>query len=66
MTKVKEIEEAISKLPKSDISELVKWLDNFIADEWDQEFEDDVKAGKLDQIAEKAIADYQAGKCKEL
>ena len=66
MNKIKEIEEAITKLPKNDLSELIRWLDDYLADNWDKEFEEDVKAGKLDKVAEKAIADYHEGKCKEL
>ena len=66
MNKIKEIEEAIIELPKNDLSELIRWLDDYLADNWDKEFEEDVKAGKLDKVAEKAIADYHEGKCKEL
>ncbi|MDE0481914.1 MAG: hypothetical protein OXI67_04980 [Candidatus Poribacteria bacterium] len=33
---------------------------------WDKQFEEDVKAGKLDRFAEEALADFQAGKCEEI
>jgi len=33
---------------------------------WDKQFEADVKAGKLDNIANQAIEDFKAGKAKEL
>jgi hypothetical protein len=33
---------------------------------WDRELERDVRAGKLDAMAEKAIQDYKAGKTKPL
>ncbi|RKU08415.1 hypothetical protein C6501_16445 [Candidatus Poribacteria bacterium] len=36
------------------------------AETWDKQFEDDVKAGKLDRFAEEALADFQAGKCEEI
>lgn len=36
------------------------------AEIWDKQFEADVKAGKLDRFAEEALADYQAGRCKEI
>lgn len=36
------------------------------AEIWDKQFETDVKAGKLDRFAEEALADYQAGRCKEI
>ncbi len=33
---------------------------------WDKQFEEDVKAGKLDRFAEESLADFQAGKCEEI
>lgn len=33
---------------------------------WDKQIEADVKAGKLDDIANQAIEDFKAGKAKEL
>jgi hypothetical protein len=32
----------------------------FDAQQWDRQFEQDVRKGKLDQFAEEAIADYEA------
>lgn len=66
MTTVKEIEKAISKLHKDEFMSLREWLDKFEAEKWDEQFESDVKSGRLDKIAEKAIKSYHAGKCKEL
>ena len=33
---------------------------------WDEQFENDVKSGKLDHLAEQGIADLRAGNCREL
>ena len=33
---------------------------------WDKQFEEDVKAGKLDGFAEKAIADVREGRYREI
>ncbi len=63
---VKEIEKAIAKLPENDLSDLREWFYKFDNEVWDKQFESDVKAGKLDRLAEKAISDYRAGKCKDL
>ena len=63
---VKEIEKAIEKLSEDDLSDLRDWFYKFDNEVWDRQFESDVKAGKLDKLAEKAISDYHAGKCKEL
>ncbi len=33
---------------------------------WDKQLEEDIKAGKLDKISDKAIEDLHAGRCKDL
>lgn len=33
---------------------------------WDRQLETDVKAGKLDQLAEEALEDLRAGRCTDL
>ncbi len=66
MDTVKEIEEAIARLSKNDLAVLREWFEEFDAKRWDKQFEDDVQSGKLDDLADKAIADFHAGKCKEL
>jgi hypothetical protein len=30
---------------------------------WDEQFERDVRAGRLDELADKALADFRAGRC---
>lgn len=66
MNTVQEIEKAITKLPKNDLPVLREWFDEFDAEIWDKQFEEDVQSGKLDGLAMKAIADFHAGKCREL
>ncbi len=66
MLTVQEIEKAIAQLPADELDRLLTWLDEFEAKRWDKQFEADVKAGKLSQIADKALADYRAGKTREL
>jgi hypothetical protein len=63
---VKEIEKAIQKLSEDDLSDFREWFYKFDNEVWDKQFESDVKAGKLDRLAEKAISDYRAGKFKKL
>ena len=36
------------------------------AEAWDKQIEDDIKAGKLDHLGEKAIEDYRKGRCTDL
>ncbi len=66
MFTVHEIEKAISKLSEEELSNFRKWFEEFDAEVWDKQFENDVKSGKLDKLTQQAISDYKAGKCKEL
>jgi len=66
MSTVQEIEKAITQLPKDDFAVLREWLEEFEAKTWDNRFEEDVQSGRLEKLANEAIADFRAGKCKEL
>ena len=66
MSKLKEIEESIFKLPQDDLAVLREWFEEFDAKKWDEQFENDAKSGKLDPLAREAVEDYRAKKCKEL
>lgn len=66
MSTVKEIEKAISNLKAEELAQFREWFEEFDAAVWDKQFEEDVKSGKLDAIAGKAIADFKKGKFKEL
>jgi hypothetical protein len=62
MTTVQEIESAIELLSRDRLLELVAWLKGRYGDEWDRQFEDDVRAGRLDHLAREARAEYHAGR----
>ena len=60
---VEEIEAAISQLSPDDLAQLADWFSEFQARAWEQQLENDVKAGKLDQLARQAKEDLADGKC---
>ncbi len=66
MNSVQDIERAILALPKPDLKILRIWFDELEAEMWDQEFEEDVNAGRLDMLAQQALADLAAGRCTAL
>ena len=33
---------------------------------WDKQIEEDIKAGRLDRLGDKALEDLRAGRCKDL
>lgn len=66
MNKVRDIQSAIQKLSREDKVALREWFDQLDAEEWDRQFEEDAKSGKLDDLANRATADFRSGKCTEL
>ncbi|TMA10055.1 MAG: hypothetical protein E6J89_11335 [Deltaproteobacteria bacterium] len=66
MSKVKNIEREIQKLTPSELEAFRRWFREYDSDEWDRQIEEDVRAGKLDKLAEEALAAHRAGKSKEL
>ncbi len=63
---VSELETTIIGLSKEERFELVKWLQEYMADEWDRQFEEDVKAGRLDPFGKKSDAAFENGECTPL
>ncbi len=51
MQVVQELQSAISQLSADELDGFREWFDEFDAEVWDQQFEKDVKSGKLDQLA---------------
>lgn len=65
MSKLKTIEEKIRALSPEELAEFRRWFVAFDAAAWDRQLERDVKAGKLDAIADEALRDHAAGKSTE-
>ena len=63
---IDEIEKAIKKLPAEDRAKLSSRWEDIFGDEWDRQIEADLKAGKFDALAEKAIAEHKAGLTRKL
>jgi hypothetical protein len=59
---VEDIEDAITHLPEEKLIQFRAWYQKFDSDVWDEKIEKDASSGKLDSIAEMAIADHKAGK----
>ncbi len=66
MTRVEQLEHEIQKLNRADFENFRNWFRNYEADAWDRQIEEDLQAGKLDNLAEEALAAHKAGKTKEL
>jgi hypothetical protein len=66
MSTVREIEQAVRALTPDALAEFREWFAAFDADQWDREFEQDARSGRLDSLADKALSDLDAGRCTEL
>lgn len=53
-------------LSAGEFSVFTRWLDEYAARRWDEQFEQDVAAGKLDKLGKKADVAFEAGQCSEL
>jgi hypothetical protein len=63
---LEEIEQKIRKLSSDELAKFRAWFTEFDHLLWDRQIESDSKAGKLDNIAAEALADYKAGKAREI
>ncbi len=63
---LQQLEKSISELPPEQLSKFREWFLAFDANKWDQQLEGDVAAGRLDQLADEAIREHQAGKSTRL
>lgn len=66
MTKIEEIEAAISQLSPEDLAKLRDWFEEFDARLFDERIERDAKAGKLDKLIAEARANSRSGRREEL
>jgi hypothetical protein len=66
MTKLEQIESQVSKLSEQELARFRAWYAEFDASAWDGQIEQDVAAGKLDALADKALADHASGKTRAL
>ena len=66
MLTLDQIESAILQLPSHEVQQLLEWLSDLDYQNWDRQLEEDIKQGKLDNLAAEAIAEFEAGECKEI
>jgi hypothetical protein len=65
MSKLEAIEKRVSGLSAEELAEFRQWFAEFDAAAWDRQIERDVKAGKLDELADEALRQHAAGKSTE-
>ena len=66
MSKLEQIERAVSALSPEELEAFRIWFARFDAAAWDRQFESDANSGSLDRLAEEAVADFRAGRTRRL
>jgi len=66
MSKVEKIEQDIQALSPEELAQLRVWFLEYDWAAWDRQVERDIQAGRLDDLAEKALRDHAAGKTTPL
>lgn len=62
MSTVSEIENAVQKLSRTDLTAFRDWFISFDAVAWDKQLEEDVIAGRLDTLADEALNNLRSGR----
>jgi hypothetical protein len=66
MTTTEDIEKAVEKLSVQELARFRAWFEEFDAQRFDAAIERDALAGKLDKLADEALAAHRAGRSREL
>jgi hypothetical protein len=55
MSNVEQIEDEVRRMNPKELAEFRNWFLEFDSRQWDEQIDEDVHAGRLDKIANKAI-----------
>ena len=66
MTNVDKLERDVKALSPEELAAFRKWFLAYEWEGWDRHLDEDIAAGKLDALAEKALRDHAAGKSTKL
>jgi hypothetical protein len=66
MSLLEDLESQVKELSPKELAAFREWFAQFDAEVWDRQFEADVKSGKLDNLAERALRDHNAGRSTDL
>jgi hypothetical protein len=66
MTKIEKLARDVRALTVKELARFREWFAEFDAAAWDKQLEEDVRAGKLDAVADTAVADHRAGRSRKL
>lgn len=66
MSNLEQIEDAILSLTSNEFEKLRSWFFDLDYERWDEQLELDIADGKLEALAQEAIAEFETGHCREI
>jgi hypothetical protein len=66
MSTAEDIEKAVEQLAPRELARFRAWFETFDAEQFDAAIERDSHAGKLDAVANEALAAHRAGRSRDL
>ena len=66
MSRVESLERAVESLNHSERAAFAAWFETYQAEAWDRQIDADAQAGRLDLLADRALADLAAGRARDL
>jgi hypothetical protein len=66
MLTLEQIEAAILNLSPGEFEQLLEWFFDLDYQRWDEQIEKDVADGKLEELAQEAIADFETGQYRTI
>ncbi len=64
MSTVTEIQQAITRFSSAEQRQLARWFGEVLEDAWDAQIEEDIKAGRLNDLIAQAEGEIAAGRMK--
>lgn len=66
MSKLKQIEKSIEALSDEEMKAFGAWFDTLRGQRWDRQIEQDAANGKLDALANEALAEFRTGGARRI
>ena len=66
MSRLEGVENEVKQLTAEELRAFRHWFAEFDAKAWDRQLESDIRKGKLDHLAERALHEQEAGKATDL
>ena len=63
---IEELESVVSGLSTTELARFSQWFEEFMAEQWILQIEQDMLAGRLDAALKRADEHFEAGRCTPL